>query len=110
MTTLLLPRSVLVSLAPAHANCNCNTSPNPYGFSPRTITIPRGSTVIWTNSTTAPHTVSSDLGDPVSFDSGMQLYGPPNPNTYSFTFTVPGTYHYHCNVHAYMTATIIVTG
>jgi plastocyanin len=108
MTSLLLPRSVLVSLAPAHANCNCNTSPNPYGFSPRTITIPRGSTAIWTNSTTAPHTVSSDLGDPVSFDSGTQLYA--HSSTYSFTFTVPGTYQYHCNIHSYMTATIIVTG
>ena len=31
-----------------------------------------------------------------------------NGKTYSFTFTTPGTYAYHCAIHTYMKATIIV--
>lgn len=76
-------------------------------FTPQTVTISVGTTVIWTNRTNIPHTVTSDDGK--SFDSGMA-----NPitagMTYSFKFTKPGTYKYHCAIHPeMMTGTIIVT-
>ncbi len=33
------------------------------------------------------------------------------PNTsYAVVFTKPGTYSYHCDIHNYMTGTIIVGG
>lgn len=83
------------------------SSPNPYGFSPSTLTIPSGTEVIWTNLTSAPHTASSDIGDPVAFDSGTNLFA--HNGTFSVIFITPGTYTYHCNVHAYMHATITVT-
>ena len=76
-----------------------------YAFSPDTLTIPVGTTVTWTNTTKAPHTVTSDDGK--SFDSGTDK--PIDPGaTFSFKFTQPGTYAYHCRFHASMVAKIIV--
>lgn len=76
-----------------------------YKFSPGTMTVKVGTTVTWTNGTQAPHTVTSDSGDPASFNGSLDSNG----STFSFTFTQPGTYNYHCSVHPYMTATITVT-
>lgn len=76
-----------------------------FGFSPASLTISVGTTVIWTNMTGAPHTVTSDDGK--TFDSGMNT--PIGQGaTFSFKFTKPGKYSYHCQFHPYMVATIIV--
>lgn len=72
-----------------------------FTFSPNEITIPSGTTVIWHNSDSVPHTVTSDDG---FFDSGTILGG----GTFSFTFDKVGTYPYFCTLHPYMKATIIV--
>jgi plastocyanin len=77
-----------------------------YGFSPSTVTIKAGTTVVWTNSSVAPHTVTSDAGAPAAFASGTINSG---GGQFSFTFTKPGTYHYHCSIHTYMKGTIVVT-
>jgi plastocyanin len=76
-----------------------------YAFSPSTTSIKAGTTVTWTDKTGAPHTVTSDAGDPASFNGSLGGNGA----TFSFTFTTPGTYKYHCSIHPYMTATITVT-
>lgn len=76
-----------------------------FGFSPATITIKAGSTVVWTNNTAAPHTVTSDANAPAAFNSGMLSA---NGGTFKFTFTKPGTYTYHCSIHPYMMGTITV--
>jgi plastocyanin len=59
-----------------------------------------GTTVTWVNHDPTQHTSTSDTG----------VWGSPilNPgNSFSFTFTSPGTYPYHCNIHP-MTGTIVV--
>ncbi len=61
-------------------------------FSSNTITIPVGTTVVWTHNGRNPHTVSFDNG---SFDSGPLGGG----ETISFTFTEAGTYPYYCGYH-----------
>jgi plastocyanin len=76
-----------------------------FAFSPSSLSITVGTTVTWTNGTTAPHTVTSDAGDPATFNDSLGSNGA----TFSFTFTAPGTYHYHCSVHPYMKATITVS-
>ena len=76
-----------------------------FGFKPGTLSIKTGSTVTWTDNTSAPHTVTSDAGDPAAFNGSLGGNGA----TFSFTFTTPGTYKYHCSIHPYMTATVIVT-
>ncbi len=76
-----------------------------FAFSPATLTISVGTTVIWTNRTATPHTVTSDDG--TSFNSTMN--DPIEPSaSFTFKFTKPGTYAYHCALHPTMTATIIV--
>ncbi|HJT55134.1 MAG TPA: plastocyanin/azurin family copper-binding protein, partial [Ktedonobacteraceae bacterium] len=79
---------------------------NPYAFSPATLTVKVGTTVVWKNATSAPHTVTSDDGK--SFDSGTNNPIAPQSGTYSFTFNQAGTFAYHCNFHPFMKATIIV--
>jgi len=77
-----------------------------FAFSPATITVKVGTTVTWTNNTSAPHTVTSDDG--TSFDSGSSNPIAASGGTYSFTFTKAGTYTYHCAIHPFMKATVIV--
>ena len=81
-----------------------------YGYSPDTVTVVIGknNTVLWTNNDAAPHTVTSDAGDPSSLDSGTSGPLTKQGGTYQFTFTVPGTYRYHCSFHSWMQGTVIV--
>ena len=77
-----------------------------YAFSPKTLTVAAGTTVTWKNLDQFAHEVRSATGDPgTPFDLGPQATG----KTVSHTFTAPGTYHYYCNIHNYMTGTIVVT-
>jgi plastocyanin len=71
-----------------------------FGFSPATLTIRAGTTVIWKNMSSVPHTITSDDGQ--TFDSGNV----PPGGTFQFKFTVAGSYPYHCNIHPYMRATV----
>ena len=75
-----------------------------FAFSPATLTVSPGTTVVWTNKDSASHTVTSDTG--AWADSGNM----PTDKTFSFTFTKPGTYAYHCAYHANMIASVTVTG
>lgn len=75
-------------------------------FSPGTITVDAGQPVCWTWSGTA-HNVSGNDG---SFSSGP----PVDEGSFQRTFTTPGTYGYHCQVHGTpttgMRGTVIVRG
>lgn len=82
------------------------TTSSSFAFSPATLTIKVGTTVTWTNMTQAPHTVTSDDGK--SFDSGSSNPIAASGGTYRFTFTKAGTFTYHCQIHPFMKATIIV--
>jgi len=72
-----------------------------FAFEPQTLTVPVGTTVVWTNTGNAPHTVT---GGPL--DSGALRSG----DTFQFTFTKAETVNYLCEFHPQMTATIEVTG
>jgi plastocyanin len=72
-----------------------------FAFSPGTVTIPVGATVIWTNKDSATHTVTSDTG---VFDSGNLA----RDAVFAYTFSKAGTYSYHCNIHPSMTGKIVV--
>ena len=87
-----------------------------FGYSPKTITVVIGknNTVVWTNEDSAFHTATSASNDPASFDSGcLNGAGAACPssssgNSYQFTFTVAGTYTYHCSYHPWMQGVIDV--
>jgi plastocyanin len=70
-------------------------------FSPSELTIAVDDKVTWTNSDGVSHTATADDG---TFDSGNLA----KDDSYSYTFTTAGTFAYHCNIHASMTATITV--
>ena len=72
-------------------------------FFPTTITVVIGvnNTVIWTNDDSAEHTVTATNH---SFNSGFI-----EPDqSFTYTFTNPGTYTYYCTIHPWMKGTVIV--
>ncbi len=79
-------------------------------YSPRSITVRAGTTVLWENdeASAIPHTVTSGAPNTPSgaFDSGTL-----NPTQkFQFTFTTPGTFNYFCRIHgAAMTGVVVVT-
>jgi plastocyanin len=75
-----------------------------YAFSPATLTIKVGTQVVWTNTTDAPHTVTSDKAGIFGTTGNLT-----QNQTFMSTFTTAGKFAYHCNVHPYMKATITVT-
>lgn len=61
-------------------------------FTPKSMSVPLGATVVWNRSGTHPHTVTADNG---SFDSGVLRAG----QGFEHTFTQPGSFAYYCDVH-----------
>lgn len=74
-----------------------------YAYSPSTLTARVGDTVTWTNHDQAPHDVQTTSA-PVAIKSALLSNG----QSFSYTFTTPGTYSYYCSVHPDMRAQVIV--
>jgi plastocyanin len=71
------------------------------GFQPINLTIHVNDRVTWTNNDTIAHTTTSNTN---VWDSGNI----PSGQSFSYTFTSPGTFPYHCTIHPSMTGTITV--
>jgi hypothetical protein len=96
------PATVAVTVGDIFFKSVLNGSSNP-----AVDTVAVNGTVTWTWATTEalPHSVQS-TGTPSFTSSGIQTG---SGQTYSFTFTAPGTYQYDCAVHGQMmTGTIVV--
>jgi plastocyanin len=81
-----------------------------FAFSPMTVTIQAGQSVQWVNDDLAQHTSTSDTGSTFAWDTGLiaGAFGSPGVSA-PVTFTTPGTFTYHCNVHSFMQhGTVIV--
>ncbi len=72
-------------------------------FEPRVASVRTGTTVVWRNNGTLRHTVTSSDG---LFDSDLLRSG----ETFSITFTRPGTFAYVCAIHPGMGGVVEVTG
>jgi plastocyanin len=72
-----------------------------FSFSPQTITIKPGTTVIWTNRDDIPHTVVSD-------DKVFKSKVLDTDEKFSYTFDKAGNFPYFCSVHPKMTGKVIV--
>ena len=91
----------------AHIGENAIMSPiNNFSFG-STIEVKEGDAVVFSNSDTVPHTVTSGTpGDPTGeFDSGPFGTG----QTYARTFDEAGVYNFFCSIHPAMTGTVVVT-
>jgi plastocyanin len=67
-------------------------------FTPANLVLVIGvnNTIVLKNADTADHTITSNPGDAVSFDTGDVTAG---TSSSPLTFSTPGTYKYHCQFH-----------
>ncbi len=85
-------------------------------YHPDKVVVKAGTTVTWTNRDPEPNTVTSDNANIPATTvtaspkaAGAFNSGPIEPgNSWSLTFTTPGTYKYHCLIHGYMEGEVIV--
>jgi plastocyanin len=116
LKTILLPVVAVIIMTLGLNSCsksdsNPNTPANPLvttikitGMSfPATTTVAKGTKVSWNNADGTAHTVTSD--DNTSFSSGNLAAGA----TFVYQANTAGTFPYHCNYHANMTGTLVVT-
>ncbi len=68
-------------------------------FSPATLSVRKGTTVVFDNDDVAPHTVTSQED---TIDSGVL-----NPGK-SFSLVVTAGFKYRCTIHPFMTASVVV--
>lgn len=73
-----------------------------FGYEPGSLTVSAGSTITWSNTGAALHTVTAIDG---SSDSGFLFAG----DTYTKTFSAAGSFSYFCTLHPEMTGTITIT-
>jgi plastocyanin len=100
-TVLLLGGSPSVTANDQSSTANAEVKIDNFSFGPQTVTVPIGATVTWTNQDDIPHTV-------VSTDGVFKSKVRDTNETFSYTFTKPGTYSYFCSVHPKMTGQVVV--
>jgi plastocyanin len=87
--------------ATAPANKLVEVKVDNFSFSPQTITIAPGTTVVWTNRDDIPHTVVSD-------DKVFKSKVLDTDEKFSFTFDKAGNFPYFCSIHPKMTGKVVV--
>ena len=95
----LLAASVLFARAEGTSN---TVFIDNFVFAPKDLTVKAGTTVTWTNRDDIPHGVASSNN---AFKKSAAL---DTDESYSFTFTTPGTYQYFCYLHPHMVGSIVV--
>jgi plastocyanin len=83
---------------PPHAEITIDN----FSFGPQSLSVKAGAEVTWVNHDDIPHTIVSE--DLITFRSRVL----DTDESWSFTFTKPGTYTYFCSIHPKMTAKIVV--
>jgi plastocyanin len=73
-----------------------------FTFNPQTVTVKAGTTVTWTNKDDIPHGIAATNN---AFKRSQAL---DTDDSFSFTFTTPGTYQYFCYIHPHMVGSIVV--
>jgi plastocyanin len=76
---------------------------SPLTFAPGSVTIKAGQYVTWRNDDATNHTTTEDTGP--TWNSGALAPGA----SFQRSFSTPGTFTYHCAIHAGMTGTVTVT-
>jgi amicyanin len=95
----VLAAGVLLARAESPASA---VSIDNFTFTPQTMTVKAGTTVTWTNKDDIPHGVAWTNN---AFAKSSAL---DTDDTYSLTFTTPGTYQYFCYLHPHMVGTLVV--
>jgi plastocyanin len=98
----VLAGGMLLAQAQAPAAQAAAISIDNFTFNPQSLTVKAGTTVTWTNKDDIPHGIGSANN---AFKRSEAL---DTDNSFSFTFTTPGTYQYFCYIHPHMTGTVVV--
>jgi plastocyanin len=115
------PSGPTSSSGPASVTVNIIGEDGSMSFSPATVTVKTGQTVAWHNSDSITHAPAQNTGQ--NGGGGNSGYGGGQPSNGGFgtgdlgpgttsgslSFSNPGTYAYHCNIHPTMTGTLVVT-
>jgi plastocyanin len=96
LAAVVIPTSAQ-NAAPADA-----VSIDNFTFTPASLTVKAGTTVTWTNKDDIPHGIAGANNE---FKKSKAL---DTDDSFSFTFTTPGTYKYFCYIHPHMVGTIVV--
>jgi plastocyanin len=108
-TIIAVLRGAILSLAfVAGTGVTAPATPGPrvtirikdFAFQPAVLVVHAGDRVTFVNDDDEAHTVTAD---DKTFDSG----GLDSAQTWQHVFAKPGTYHYFCELHPYMKATVI---
>ena len=96
----MIGEAAALPTASAHA-AETEVKIDQFAFAPQRVTVKAGTTVTWINDDDIPHTVAS---------SSKSFKSKPldTKDTFSLTFTTPGTYEYFCSLHPHMTGAIVV--
>jgi len=70
-----------------------------FAFSPSVLTVREGTTVIWVNEDSVPHSIKSDVFNSEIFNKG---------GSFQFRFDNTGTYDYICGLHPSMKGRVVV--
>jgi plastocyanin len=73
-----------------------------FTFTPAKLTVKAGTTITWTNQDDIPHGIAASDN---AFTRSKAL---DTNDSFSFTFTTPGTYQYFCYIHPHMVGTVVV--
>ena len=97
-----------MAMPAGHAAVQVAAGPNQvvidnFAFGPTTLTVKRGTTVTWINKDGDAHTVTAVGAKPL-FGSNPLDTG----ESFSFTFSQPGTYAYFCKIHPTMKGVVVV--
>ncbi|ANN15082.1 copper-binding protein [Amycolatopsis orientalis] len=92
-----------IYLAPPSKAATQQVMMQDYAYGPASLTVRVGDTVTWMQHDQAPHDVVTTSA-PVAFRSPQLSAG----QSWSHTFTKPGTYSYYCSVHPDMRASVTV--
>jgi plastocyanin len=102
-----VPPAALATLPPAKPAHPADTTAGPsvsienFNFTSADLTVPAGTTVVWTNHDDVDHTVTAS-------DNSFSSPAIPTDGQFSYTFTTSGTYTYFCAIHPFMSAKVIV--
>lgn len=95
------PATATTASSGAPAASGSTVEINNFMFMPASLTVAVGTTVTWKFDDSTDHTVAAD-------DNSFTSPALGNGKTYTHTFKTAGTVKYHCSIHPFMTATIIV--
>jgi plastocyanin len=73
-----------------------------FTFTPQSLKVKAGTTVTWNNKDDIPHGIASSDN---AFKKSKAL---DTDDSFSYTFTTPGTFQYFCYIHPHMVGTIVV--